>query len=223
MRSVVSLVIGVLGVSSLGFGNPDTASAARSFHSGWDFFETRIRPVLAKNCYGCHGPDQQQSSLRVDSREALLNGGQERAVHRSGGPRQESGGKAVRHDGLKMPIGSRLKDAEIAAIEEWVRKDAPWPAVLVTKGSSRRERYAQLAREHWAFQQVRKPTAPAVSDPSWSKTALDRFIFSRLHQSGLSPARPADKRILMRRLSYVLTGLPPKAEEMDRFAEDSVP
>jgi hypothetical protein len=116
-----------------------------------------------------------------------------------------------------------LKDVEIEAIEEWIRKDAPWPTVVVTKGSSRRERYAQLAREHWAFQPVRKPTAPAVTDPSSSKTVLDRFIFSRLQQSGLSPARPADKRILMRRLSYVLTGLPPKAEEVDRFAEDLAP
>lgn len=213
MRSVVSLAIGIVGFGSIGFATPTDA----------DFFETRIRPVLAKNCYGCHGPDQQQSGLRVDSREALLKGGKRGPSIVPREPDKSLLVKAIRHDGLKMPIGARLKDADIVAVAEWIRKDALWPIVAVAKGASRKDRYAQLAREHWAFQPVSKPSAPPLNDSSWAKTALDRFILSRLQQSRLSPASPADKRILMRRLSYVLTGLPPTAEEVDRFAADTAP
>ena len=96
-------------------------------------------------------------------------------------------------------------------------------SIDVTKTTSRKDRYAQLAREHWAFQLVKKPPVPAVRNSSWAKSDLDRFILARLQQSGLSPAKPADKRILMRRLSYILTGLPPAAEESDRFAADTDP
>ena len=205
------------------FGSPDTSQPRSPATTTVDFFETRIRPVIAKNCYGCHGPDQQQSSLRVDSREALLKGGKQGPSIVPGEPGKSLLVKAIRHDGLSMPIGSRLKDAEVAAIEDWIRKDAPWPVVDVTKTTSRKDRYAQLAREHWAFQPVRKPPVPAVRNSSWAKSDLDRFILARLQQSGLSPAKPADKRILMRRLSYILTGLPPTAEELDRFAADTDP
>ena len=179
--------------------------------------------MLAKNCYGCHGPDQQQSGLRVDGRDALLKGGKRGPALVPGAPDQSLLVKAIRHDGLKMPVGSRLKDSEIAAFEEWIRNDAPWPSAAISKTTSRKERYQHLAREHWAFQRVSTQTPPSVSNPAWSKTALDRFIFARLQQSGLSPSKPADKRILMRRLSYVLTGLPPTAEEVDQFVADSAP
>jgi hypothetical protein len=199
------------------FGSPDTPQPRSPSTTTVDFFETRIRPVIAKNCYGCHGPDQQQSSLRVDSREALLKGGKRGPSIVPGEPERSLLVKAIRHDGLSMPIGSRLKEAEVAAIEEWIRRDASWPVLGVAKATSRKDRYAQLAREHWAFQPVSKPPVPVAHDSSWAKSDLDRFILARLQQSGLSPAKPADKRILMRRLSYILTGLPPAAEEMDRF------
>lgn len=223
MRSVLSIVVGIIGAGAMSFASPDAASPSSASAADIDFFETRIRPVLAKNCYGCHGPDQQQSLLRVDSREALLKGGKRGASIVPSDPDKSLLVKAIRHDGLKMPIGSRLKDAEVAAIEEWIRKNAPWPTVAVAKTTSRKDRYAQLAREHWAFQPVGKSTPPAVHEPTWAKSPLDRFVLARLRQSGLSPAKPADKRILMRRLSYVLTGLPPSADEIDAFAKDTAP
>jgi mono/diheme cytochrome c family protein len=222
VRSVLSL-IAILGAGSVVAGSPDNAPTRVASTADAEFFESRVRPVLAKSCYGCHGPDQQQSSLRVDSREALLKGGARGPSIVPGDPEKSLLVKAIRHDGLKMPIGARLKDADISAVEDWIRKDAPWPVVAAAKGSSRKDHYAQLAREHWAFQPVRNVIAPEVKDSSWAKTSLDRFILSRLQQSKLSPAKPADKRILMRRLSYILTGLPPTAEEMDRFAADTAP
>ena len=138
VRSVVSVLIGILSAGLSGSAAPADA----------DFFETRVRPVLAKNCYSCHGADQQQSSLRVDSREALLQGGKRGPSIVPGDPANSLLVKAIRHDGLKMPIGTRLKDTEIAAVEAWIRNDAPWPVVAVAEKASRKELYAQLAREH---------------------------------------------------------------------------
>ena len=147
-------------------------------------------PFWQRIVMGAMGPDQQQSGLRVDSREALLKGGKRGPAIVPGAPEQSLLVKAIRHDGLNMPIGSRLKDSEIAAFEEWIRNDAPWPSAAISKTTSRKERYQHLAREHWAFQRVSAPTASGcASNPAWSKTALDRFILARLQQSGLSPCQ----------------------------------
>ena len=222
MRPVV-LLISVIATCSLIVGSPDSAQPRVASTADAEFFETRVRPVLAKNCYACHGADQQQSSLRADSREALVKGGARGPSIVPGDPEKSLLVKAIRHDGLKMPIGTRLKEADISAIEEWIRKDAVWPVTAAAKGPSRKDRYGQLVREHWAFQPVNNATAPAMKDSAWAKTPLDRFILSRLQQSNLSPAKPADKRILIRRLSYVLTGLPPSAKEIDDFVSDTAP
>ena len=187
-----------------------------------EFFETRIRPVLAVNCYGCHGPENQLSSLRVDSREALVRGGERGSALVAGKPGESLLVQAVRHEGLQMPLGSKLKDSEITALEEWVRRGAPWPAAIVTQNSGD-EHYQRLIREHWAFQPVEKPALPEVESARWSSQPTDRFIYRRLREKGLSPAGPADRRVLIRRLSYVLTGLPTTAQESDRFVADHAP
>ncbi|MEX2261838.1 MAG: PSD1 and planctomycete cytochrome C domain-containing protein [Bryobacteraceae bacterium] len=184
-----------------------------------DFFEARVRPVLAKNCYACHGSDKQFAALRVDSREALLTGGKRGPAIVAGKPEASLLLKAVRHDGLRMPMGGKLKDSEIAAIEEWIRKGAPWP--VVSAASDPEDRYRKLAREHWAFQPVSKSAPPEVHNAAWKRNPIDRFLLAALHKTGLSPAPPAGKRTLIRRLSYVLTGLPPSAAEVDRYLSDS--
>lgn len=183
------------------------------------FFETKVRPLLARSCYGCHGPDQQLSSLRVDSREALLKGGQRGPALVAGDPDQSLLLRAVRHQGLQMPVGGRLKDAEIAALAEWVRSGAVWPAGPAPSRGSTADRYRKLAAEHWAFQPVRAqapPEGPAAHP-------VDRFVLASLRRAGLPPAPAAEKRILIRRLSYGLTGLPPSAEEADAFVNDASP
>ena len=95
--------------------------------SSIEFFEKEIRPVLLKNCVSCHGPTQQFSSLRVDSREALLKGGNRGPAVVPGDANLSLLAKAVRHDGLKMPVGGKLAAEEIAAIEKWIQLGAPWP------------------------------------------------------------------------------------------------
>ena len=186
-----------------------------------EFFETRVRPVLATNCYGCHGPEKQFNSLRLDSRAAMMRGGKRGPVLVSGKPEDSLLIQAVRHQGLQMPLGGRLEDSQIAALEEWIRRGALWPlSPAVAIGN---DRYERLAREHWAFQPVKKPPLPRVAEAKWSRSPVDPFVYRALKKAGLSPAEPAGRRILIRRLSYVLTGLPPTAAESDRFVADSSP
>ncbi|MYA80103.1 MAG: DUF1549 domain-containing protein, partial [Acidobacteriia bacterium] len=185
------------------------------------FFEARVRPVLAVNCYGCHGPEKQANMLRVDSRESLLLGGKRGSALVPEKPEESLLIQAVRHQGLQMPLGGRLEASEIDALEEWVRRGAPWPAAAVAEAPGD-GRYERLVRDHWAFQTVGKTPLPEVAEARWSRPA-DRFIYRALEEQGLSPAEPAERRILIRRLSYVLTGLPPTAEESDRFAADDSP
>ena len=173
------------------------------------FFETKIRPVLARDCYACHSASKQFAGLRVDSREALLIGGKRGAAIVPGKPDDSLLIKAIRHSELKMPLGGKLKDSEIAAMEEWIRRGAPWPA---TASATSQDRYAQLLKQHWAYQ-------PVVKQP----LSIDAAIRGQLRKSRLTAAPPADRRTLIRRLSFVLTGLPATADEADQFVTDKSP
>ena len=186
-----------------------------------EFFETRVRPVLATNCYGCHGPEKQSNSLRLDSRAGMMQGGKRGPALVSGKPEDSLLIQAVRHEGVQMPLGGRLEESQIAALEEWVRRGAPWPVSPAVAAGN--DQYERLAREHWAFQPVKKPPLPEVTEARWSRNPADRFLYRKLKEASLAPAEPAERRILIRRLSYVLTGLPPTADETDRFVADSSP
>jgi hypothetical protein len=133
--------------------------------------------------------------------------------------------KAIRHEGLKMPLGGKLTDSEIEALVQWVNQGAVWPeeASKGTAGPQDPEFYDKIKREHWAFQPVRNPGLPAVKDSAWSDHPVDRFIQAGLEQKGLRPSPPADRQTLARRLSFVLTGLPPTPLEVDLFVRDSAP
>ena len=120
-----------------------------------------------------------------------------------------------------MPLGGRLEEPQIAALEEWIRRGAPWPAAPAIAAGN--EQYEKLAREHWAFQAVKKSPLPKVAEAKWLRNPVDPFVYRALKKAGLAPSKPADRRILIRRLSYVLTGLPPTAAETDRFVADNSP
>lgn len=187
-----------------------------------EFFERRIRPLLAQNCYSCHGGDNQFGSLRLDSQARVMKGGKSGPAVVPGKPEESLLIKAVRHETLQMPLGrNKLKGEEIAALEEWVRAGAPWPEEAPAKLSTGYpDFYKKLTQEHWAFQPVRKPELPNVSRVSWARTPLDRFILASLEKAGLAPAPSADKQTLVRRLSFVLTGLPPTVKDIESFFQD---
>jgi len=184
-----------------------------------EFFEKRVRPVLATNCYSCHGPDKQFGGLRLDSRERVLSGGKSGPAAIPGKPDESLLVKAIRHQGLKMPLGGKLTAPEVAALEEWVLKGLFWPQDkgAIQSAGGVPAFYEKLLREHWAFQPVR-----ATRPPKSSGNPIDAFVRVKLERAGLKPASAAQPRDLVRRVANVLTGLPPEQAEaqqlLDRYS-----
>ncbi len=202
------------------------AAAAPPADTGADFFETKIRPVLAEHCYKCHSGQGKspKGGLRLDSVAALRKGGDSGPAVVPGKPAESPLIKAVRYTDpdLRMPPKGKLPNAVIADLERWVRLGAPAPA---DKGPSARPSGIDFtaARRHWAYQPVRKPALPAVKDRTWPADPLDFFVLARLEAAGLTPAPAADRRTLIRRASFDLVGLPPTAAEIEAFERDLRP
>ncbi|MGV3533334.1 MAG: PSD1 and planctomycete cytochrome C domain-containing protein, partial [Chthoniobacteraceae bacterium] len=187
-----------------------------------EFFEKQVRPVLAEHCYSCHGPEKQKAELRLDSREALLKGSDIGPVVVPGKPEEGSFIKSIRHEGdSKMPEKEdKLPDEKIAALTEWVRMGLPWPENDGPKLSSQEE----AAQNHWAFQKVKKPAVPTVQTAAERvQSPIDSFVLAKLEPQGLSLAKAVDKRSLLRRATFDLTGLPPTMQEIEAFEADSAP
>ena len=183
-------------------------------------FETEVRPLLVERCQECHGSQMQSNGLRLDSQAALLRGGENGPAIVPGQPQQSLLIKAVRHEeGWDMPPKSPLSADQIATLEQWVAQGGYWPQDDVPPVAEA----AQAAAQHWAFQPIQSPVPPAVNNRAWPLTPVDQFVLARLEQAGLTPAPEADRRTLLRRLSYSLRGLPPRDEDVASFVRDSSP
>ena len=183
-----------------------------------EFFEKQVRPVLADQCYKCHGPDKQKADLRLDSREALLKGADTGPVVVPGDPDKSSLIKSIRHEGdMKMPEKApKMPETQIAALSEWVKMGAPWPEAT-GNGSQKSE----LVKSHWAFQPISNPVPPTVKDEGkWASADFDRFVLVKLEEKGFSPSPIADRHTLIRRATFTLTGLPPTRREVEDFQND---
>ncbi len=180
-----------------------------------EFFEQKIRPVFAEHCYSCHGEKKQQAGLRLDRKAGLVKGSDGGPVVVPGDPEKSVLIKNIRHDGeAKMPPKMKMPQPAIDAVIAWVKMGAPFPEDAPAVATD-------LSKTHWAFQPVKDPVVPT---PKMAKPSpVDRFVQVKLEQKGgtLSPA--ADKRTLIRRATYDLTGLPPTPEEVDRFVNDNSP
>jgi hypothetical protein len=186
-----------------------------------EHFEKSVRPVLVEQCVRCHGPKTRRGGLRLDSRQATLQGGDSGPALTPGRPDKSLLLKAVRHDGeLKMPPKKKLDSAAIDALAAWVRMGAPWPDGASSPTVSE---VGKARTEHWAFRPVRRTAPPAVKDPMRTLTPIDRFVLAKLEAKGLSFSEPAEKRTLIRRVTLDLTGLPPTPEEVDAFLADHRP
>ena len=195
-----------------------------------EFFEEQVRPVLIAHCYKCHGDLlDPEGGLSLTSRESILSGGESGPAAIAGEPKESLLIQAIRHDGLEMPPeGQRLEPEQIAALERWVERGLPWPNASAERiaASSRAAAEAQVVSAraaHWSLQPIENPPLPAVRDASWIQTEIDRFVLAKLEGHGLGPSPPADKRTLLRRLSFDLIGLPPTPEEIDAFLADDSP
>ncbi|MEM7457808.1 MAG: c-type cytochrome domain-containing protein, partial [Planctomycetota bacterium] len=183
-----------------------------------EFFESRIRPILVERCFECHGPDVEEpdGELSLASRAAAIAGGGTGPAIVPGDPLDSLLIEAINYDDIyEMPPDSKMPDEEIELLTEWVEMGAPWPGdsdEVVAAGEFDIEK---LKSEHWCWQDVTSPQVPDLSEDLWALDDIDRFIQRRLNQEGLLPAADADRRSLIRRLSFDLTGLPPAVEEID--------
>lgn len=181
------------------------------------FFETKIRPLFLANCVSCHGKDQPAAGLRLDTHEGLTKGSDSGSVIVSGEPDKSLLIQAVRQTGaVKMPVGKKLAPAQIADLEAWVKMGAPWPD---SASKSTRPQDAPL----WSLQPVRREKAPKVKNAAWVRNPIDAFVLAKLETNRQSPAAPADRRTLIRRVTYDLIGLPPTPAEVATFLADKSP
>jgi len=200
---------------------PVAARAAEPVND--EYFEKKVRPLLLTHCTSCHGAEKQKGELRLDSRAALLKGGETGPAIVPGEPDKSLFIKAIRFTDadLKMPKKGKMTDAEIAIFTEWVKGGAPWPAGGAANQAGHGEKFDLHARAkaHWSFQPVVKPAVPKIG----AESAIDSFLLAKLKAASLGFAAPAEKRVLIRRVTFDLTGLPPTPQEIDAFLKDETP
>ncbi|MGI9178330.1 MAG: PSD1 and planctomycete cytochrome C domain-containing protein [Pirellulales bacterium] len=198
------------------------AASAAATSADLEFFESKVRPLLVEHCAACHSAREgdPEGGLSFDSRADFLAAA---GIAVAGMPEESLLVKAVRYDGdLQMPPEGKLPAAAITTLEEWVRRGLPWPDDG-TRASG--EGFDILARkaEHWCWHAPKAPRPPVVKELRWCRTDIDRFVLARLENAGLSPAAEADRAVLERRASEILTGLPPAPADVDRIVADSDP
>jgi mono/diheme cytochrome c family protein len=217
---VASLVAALFQVASLPAATPEPTPDQVKF------FEEKVRPILAENCYKCHGSDEQKGNLRLDLREMAMSGGESGEVIVPGHPDKSLLVEAVKWESLEMPPSGRLSEQNIATLTEWIRLGAPMPKDHGAAGIELRKNRGTITdedRQWWAFQPISRPAAPLVPDDAWSRGPVDAFLRFTMQSEGATPAPEADRQTLMRRLTWDLVGLPPLAEEVEEFVADERP
>src|SRR5688572_9595744 len=207
------LACGLLFAASAFAGSPESA--------GVEFFEKHVRPVFVEHCHQCHSAEAEKvkGGLLVDSREALLKGGDSGPALVPGDPEKSLLIKAIRYtdENLQMPPkGKKLTDDQIKHLEEWVKIGAPDP-----RGAKAKIADTPRASDHWAFKPIKMPSLPAVKNARWAQSPVDQFIVQKLESRGVAPNPVADKRTLIRRATYDLIGLTPSPQEVDECIKDN--
>ena len=209
MIHVLALAAGLaVGGAEAGAGEPDASSH--------DFFELKVRPLLAGSCVKCHGEKKSSGGLRLDSREAILAGGDNGPVVVPGDPEGSPLIQAIRHadETLKMPPNKPLPRAAQDDLAAWVAAGAPWPTTAAARPIE--------GQAHWAFEPLRTVTPP--DDPTgWASQPIDRLIAAGHRAQGLHPVARADRRTLIRRAYFDLIGLPPEPARIEAFVADEGP
>lgn len=211
---------------ALAVGLAGTVGAAEDERAGVEFFEARIRPVLVERCYACHSAQAKslKGGLRLDLRDATRNGGESGPAIVPGKPDDSLLLTALKYDTLQMPPDGRLSDEVIADFAKWIALGAPDPrtgdAPLPAEPS-----HIDVAqgRKFWAFQPPQRHSPPAVRQVEQVAAPLDWFILAELERRELPLSEPADRRTLIRRLTFDLVGLPPTPEEVAAFVADPAP
>ncbi|MCC9607343.1 PSD1 and planctomycete cytochrome C domain-containing protein [Blastopirellula sp. JC732] len=192
-----------------------------------EFFEKEVRPLLVRHCYECHSADAEEAagSLRLDSRAAILAGGDTGAAIEAGNPEKSLLIDAINWGELyEMPPKTKMPDAEIAVLTRWVKMGAPWPKEEAAPEFVKKAFDIDARKsEHWAWQPLSHPLPPKVTHADWPRDDIDRFILAKLEQNKFQPNSVADKRTWLRRVYFDLIGLPPTPAEIDAFLADETP
>jgi Protein of unknown function (DUF1553)/Protein of unknown function (DUF1549)/Planctomycete cytochrome C len=181
-----------------------------------EFFENKVRPILAGHCYKCHSDQfgKSKGGLKLDSKTALSNGGDSGAVVDVKKPADSLLMKAVRRKDevvSAMPPDSPISPEQIKILEQWIGDGAAFPASALPK---------EDPLKHWAFQPVQKPTIPTVKQADWPRNDIDKFLLAKMEAAGLKPAADAEPRVVARRLAFAITGLPPTLDDLEKIAKD---
>lgn len=193
-----------------------------------EFFEKDVRPILVARCYECHSGKnaEPKGGLRVDSREALLKGGDTSPAIEPGNAKKSLLIDSINYgETYQMPKKSKMPDGEIAILTKWVDMGAPWPTGDKPAVDNTAKAFDLAARKasHWCWQPITNPPSPVVKNEAWPTDAIDRFILSKMEAQGFTPAAPAEKRTLIRRIYFDLIGLPPTPEKVGAFVDDTSP
>jgi len=227
---ILALALGALARASAADPAPPPRAAEPTADSAAkvEYFEKKVRPILAGHCYHCHSADTKPAGgLRVDDRNGLLSGGNTSPAVVPGAP-----GKSLlitrvvqKNEKRRMPLeGEHLTPEQVEVLTKWIADGAAWPAVRVPKSlTAANPQYEKLKKEHWAFQPLAAPHTPAVNDAGWARSDIDRFVLAALEAKRLKPVGDADKLALVRRATFDLTGLPPSPAEVDAFLKDESP
>ncbi len=199
--------------------------AAEATPEAIEFFEKRVRPVLVEHCSKCHSDKEVKGGLRLDSRAALMKGGDTGPAIIPGDAKGSLLIEAVRYEpeGYQMPPTGKLPEDAIAALTEWVQQGAIWPGSDSAAAMSANKFDLAERAKHWSFQPVAKVSQPMVQGTDWAQSPVDSFILAKLESAGLAPSQNAERRVLLRRVTYDLTGLPPSAAELEDFLADDSP
>jgi hypothetical protein len=202
-------------------------SSLHADDAGIEFFEKKIRPALVEHCQQCHSADSKKigGMLLLDHRDGLLTGGDSGPAIESGKPDASLLIKAIRYDdeALKMPPKGKLPAAVIADFEAWVKLGAPDPRDKKPAQPNAADSWAETMRQRadwWSLKPVQNPAIPTLQNANWSAHPVDRFLLKKLEAQQLIPAGPAEPRTLARRISLVLTGLPPTPEQVESFVQE---
>lgn len=214
---------------SILFGSDQAATPKPEPVGAIDFFEAKIRPVLVKECYQCHSAEKNQAKggLRLDSKAAMLAGGDTGPVIVPGKPAESVLLSALKYEDLQMPPKKKLGDGIVADFAKWIEMGAPDPrnstASVINAEKQQKNEKSVTNIDFWAFKAPKKSPLPVVKNKAWVKNAVDRFILAGLEKNHLTPAVSADRRALIRRLYFDLVGLPPEPEAVEMFVQDKSP
>ncbi len=216
----IPLVLATIVVLVVGYIEPAGAS------DDIDFFERKIRPVLIKHCFECHGGEEKaiQGGLRLDDPASMVRGGDSGAAVMPGDPQRSLILAAIRYDGFEMPPSGPLEERVIADFESWIARGAADPRQASAIGSPKQTSIDwDKAREFWSFRPPTRHVPPRSTAKQWATGTIDGFVLEKLEANGMGPGPPADRRTLIRRLTFDLVGLPPTLRQVDSFLADDQP